>query len=98
MKRERTYYVYIMTNKGDAVIYIGTTNNLEGRVLQHKRGKIKGFTSKYNVNKLVYYEEFETAERAIIREKQLKNWHRQWKMNLIKKHNPTFKDLAKDWD
>ena len=97
MRQERVYYTYIMANKGDDVLYIGVTSNLEGRILQHKKREIKGFTSKYYVNKLVYYEEFETAYEAIAREKQLKNWHRQWKINLIKRSNPTFKDIAADW-
>lgn len=97
VKRERIYYVYIMTNKGDNVFYIGITSNLEGRILQHKKREVKGFTSRYYVDKLVYYEEFDTAYEAIARKKQLKNWHRPWKINLIKRSNPIFKDLAAGW-
>ncbi|RJO58900.1 GIY-YIG nuclease family protein [Candidatus Parcubacteria bacterium] len=87
-----------MTNKSDSVLYIGTTRNLEHRVWEHKHKKIPGFTSRYNVIKLVYYEEFSLAMEAVAREKQLKNWHREWKMNLIKSLNPSFTDLADGWD
>ena len=97
MKNERYYYVYIMTNKRNTVFYIGITGDLESKVFQHKHKLIKRFTSKYNINKLVYYEEFDNAYDAILREKQLKNWHRQWKLDLIKKHNPKFKDLSEEW-
>jgi len=62
-----------------------------------KKKEVQGFTSKYNIKKLVYYEEFDNAYDAILREKQLKNWHRQWKLDLIRKHNPTFRDLSEDW-
>ena len=67
------------------------------RMYQHKNGLIDGFTKKYKLTKLVYYEEFDSAYFAIRKEKQLKNWHRDWKINLIKKNNPDFKDLAVDW-
>lgn len=86
-----------MTNKYNTVFYTGITGDLFARVFQHKNKEIEGFTSKYNINKLVYYEEFDHAYEAILREKQLKNWHRQWKLSLIKKHNPTFKDLSEKW-
>jgi putative endonuclease len=79
------------------MFYIGITNNLEGRVYQHKFKVIPGFTNKYNINKLVYYEEYDDVYEAIYREKQLKNWHRQWKINIIKKYNPSFKDLSEEW-
>ena len=79
------------------MFYIGVTSHLFGRVYQHKIKEVSGFTSRYNVTKLVYYEEYNDIYQAIRREKQLKNWHRQWKINLVKKSNLHFKDLAKDW-
>jgi len=91
------YYVYIMSNKGLTTIYIGVTNNLERRVLQHKLGKGSKFTKKYKVNRLIYFEELEDVNIAITREKQLKNWHRDWKWNLIKSVNPDLKDLSEGW-
>lgn len=97
MSHEQQYYVYIMSNKTNNVLYIGTTRNLEHRVKQHKSKEVPGFTSKYSINKLLYCEEFPMAIEAFDREKQLKNWHREWKLNLIKSMNPTFKDLSKDW-
>jgi len=92
----KTYYVYIIINKLNSVFYIGVTNNLIRRIYEHKNKLQKGFTKKYNINKLVYYEEFVDPVSAIEREKQLKNWHRNWKINLIKKKNPEFKDLYDD--
>lgn len=86
-------YVYIMTNKVNTVLYIGVTANLAKRIYQHKNKLADGFTEKYNINKLIYFEIFEDIEEAIKREKQLKNWHREWKMNLIKEKNPNFEDL-----
>ena len=86
-----------MTNKYNLVLYIGTTRDLQHRVWEHKNKSTYGFTSKYNVTKLVYYEEFDMAIDAFAREKQLKNWHREWKLNLIKKTNPFFNDLAIEW-
>ena len=74
-------------------LYIGTTSNLLQRIHQHKQNLIKGFTKKYHLNKLLYFEIFDNMEEAIKREKQLKNWHREWKLNLIKTKNSTFKDL-----
>lgn len=78
-------------------LYIGVTSNLAGRVWEHKEKVIPGFTSKYNVNKLLYFEMYHSITDAIAREKQLKNWHRQWKLNLIKQENPTFRDLFEDF-
>ena len=86
----------MMTNKLNTVLYVGVTDNLIKRVYQHKNKLSSGFTPKYNINKLVYYEVFEDINEAIKREKQLKNWHREWKMSLIKSHNPEFIDLYKD--
>ena len=93
MKTDKTYYVYIMTNKSDAVLYIGVTNNLQRRIYEHKNKLVKGFSEKYNLCKLVYYETTNDVNSAITREKQLKNWRRQWKMDLITAENPGFADL-----
>lgn len=82
-----------MSNKYNTVLYIGVTNNLERRVFEHHNELIKGFTSKYKTKKLVYFEEYRSIHDAIAREKQLKNWHHDWKMNLIKSINPDFKNL-----
>ena len=93
MKTEKTYYVYIMTNASDKVLYIGVTNDLQRRIYEHKNKLVKGFSKKYKVNKLVYYETTNDVNSAITREKQLKNWRRQWKMDLITAENPGFADL-----
>jgi len=95
---EKTYYVYILTNKRNTVLYIGVTNNLERRVFEHKNKLVKGFTSKYNINKLVYYEEFDYIEDAIYREKQLKAGSRQKKIDLINGLNRSWDDLSEGWD
>jgi len=84
--------VYIMGNN-KPVLYIGVTSNLQKRVYEHKNNIFKGFTKQYNLHKLLYFEVFDFIEDAIIREKQLKNWHKEWKINLVKSINPTFKDL-----
>lgn len=86
-----------MTNYSETSLYIGVTSNLQKRVWEHKNKLYKGFTKKYNLDKLVYYELTESIESAIIREKQLKNWHKEWKINLIKEMNPSFRDLSLDW-
>ena len=88
--------VYIMTNYLNSTFYIGVTNNLYRRVKEHKDKYNKGFTSKYNLCKLVYFEISDSIEVAILREKQLKNWKRQWKIDLIKSINPSFKDLSSE--
>lgn len=90
---EKTYYVYIITNKLNSVLYIGITSNLVKRIWEHKNKVVDRFSNKYNLNKLVYYEICNDIEQAIKREKQLKNWHRAWKDNLIKEKNPEFLDL-----
>jgi putative endonuclease len=76
MNDKRQYYIYVMTNKSNKVIYIGVTNDLGRRIFEHKNKLVEGFTKKYNLMKLVYYEVTEDVESAIKREKQLKNWHR----------------------
>lgn len=89
----KSAYIYILTNKNNNVLYIGVTSDLTKRIWEHKNKVIDGFTKKYNLDKLVYYEAGESITDAIKREKQLKNWHRDWKLNLIKTVNPEFKDL-----
>lgn len=92
----KQYFVYIATNKTNAVLYTGVTNNLIRRVYQHKNKMVSGFTSKYNVNKLVYYEIFNYIDEAIKREKQIKAGSRAKKLKLIQATNPDFKDLYKE--
>ncbi|MCL4548061.1 MAG: GIY-YIG nuclease family protein [Bacteroidetes bacterium] len=92
----KNYYVYIMTNKSKT-LYVGVTNDLKRRVYEHKEKLLDGFTKKYNITKLVYFEETSDINSAIKREKQLKNWHRDWKINLIESVNKDWADLAKDW-
>jgi putative endonuclease len=95
LKLMKQYCVYIMTNKLNKVLYIGVTNNLPRRVYEHKKKLTKGFTAKYNLTKLVFFEQTKYIKSALEREKQLKNWHRQWKINLINEFNPKWKDLYK---
>ena len=92
----RQYYVYILTKKTNKVLYIGVTNNLVRRIFEHKNKLVEGFTKKYNLSKLVYYEVTNDIYSALEREKQLKNWHRDWKINLINSFNPVWKDLGTD--
>ena len=87
------FYVYILTNMNNKVLYVGVTNDLMRRIDEHKRKLVKGFTSKYNVNKLVYYEEGQDSHGAIIREKQLKRYGRFKKLKLIESKNPNWDDL-----
>lgn len=93
----KSYYVYIITNKNNSTLYIGVTSNLEKRVFEHKNKLVKGFSYIYNLYKLVYFEETSDINSAILREKQLKNWHREWKINLINTLNPEWNDLSSDW-
>ncbi len=90
----RSYYVYVLAHAKRGVLYIGVTNNLERRIAEHKNATFDGFTKKYHVHNLVYFEETSDVHSAIAREKQLKNWHRDWKINLIEKTNPDWKDLS----
>lgn len=93
----RKGFVYIMSNKNRTTFYIGVTNAIKRRVLEHKTGKGSVFTKKYNLVDLIHYEIIEGMDECIQREKQLKNWHRDWKVNLIKADNPEMVDLATDW-
>jgi len=88
------YFVYILTNKSNKVLYIGVTSNLDRRMFEHKNKMMNGFSKKYNLTKLVYFEETSDVRSAIEREKQLKNWHRDWKIKLITGFNPEWKDLS----
>ena len=92
------YYVYILSNKRNGTIYIGATDDIERRVKEHKNKIFYGFTAKYNVNRLIYFEEYESQEGAFTRERQLKKWNRAWKLELIEKENPQWLDLSRDWD
>jgi putative endonuclease len=84
---------YLIANKSNSTLYIGVTSNLVQRIWQHKEKQVVGFTHKYNIDKLVYYEQHNTMSEAIVRENQLKKWRRQWKINLIETHNPHWEDL-----
>ena len=96
--RENNYYVYIMTNKHNTVLYTGVTNELERRVWQHKhKVNPRSFTARYNICKLVYYEWFKDINAAIAREKQIKGWLRAKKIALIESKNPEWKDLSEEW-
>ena len=88
------YYVYILTNSSNKVLYVGVTNNMERRCYEHKQKLIKGFTQRYNVDKLVYFEEFDSIELAIFREKQIKGYSRSKKDALINKFNLEWKELS----
>jgi len=88
------FYVYILTNFKNSVFYIGVSNNLKRRVYEHKNKLVEGFSKKYNLYKLIYFEEYSNPSLAIEREKKLKRWKKEWKMTIIKKVNPDFKDLS----
>ena len=92
------YYVYILANRYNTVLYIGFTNDLNRRVYEHKNNLVPGFTSKYRVHKLVYFETTSDVRVAIEREKQLKGWTRAKKEALIAKENPMWRDLSEDWE
>lgn len=93
----KQFYVYIMTNKSKT-LYVGVTNNLQRRIYEHKNKIIRGFTSKYNITKIVYFEVLNDIESAIKREKQIKGWLRKKKIDLIESMNPEWNDLSGEWD
>jgi putative endonuclease len=93
---EKRYYVYIMASRS-LNLYAGVTNSIYQRALQHKSGEVDGFTKRYHINRLVYYESFKYVGNAIAREKQIKGWSRAKKLELIKSMNPTWQDLAEGW-
>jgi putative endonuclease len=94
--KEHQYFVYIMSSR-TGTLYIGMTNSIYNRSLQHKRGEIEGFSSKYGCDRMVYYESFDDVHKAIGREKQLKGWIRTKKIALIESKNPRWEDLAEKW-
>jgi putative endonuclease len=89
-----TYYVYILASQKYGTLYIGVTKNLSKRLFEHKYHLVKGFTQKYDVESLVYFEEYEDINLAITREKQMKKWKRDWKIRLIESKNPEWEDLS----
>ena len=89
----KRFFVYIMTNRPDGVLYVGVTSDLLRRVHEHRTGAIVGFTKRYNLHRLVWFEEHGTAEQAILREKRIKRWRRAWKVRLIAERNPDWRDL-----
>jgi putative endonuclease len=93
MSSDREYYVYILASRIGGTLYIGVTNDLVRRVHEHRTKAVKGFTSRYGVTRLVYFEIFGDAEAAILREKQIKKWERAWKIRLIEQQNPNWTDL-----
>ncbi len=90
---DQKYYVYIICNKRNGTLYIGITSDLIKRTWQHKNGLVKGFSEQYGLKTLVYFEAYQNVEEAILREKRLKKWNREWKIKLIEKTNPDWKDL-----
>lgn len=93
-----SFYVYILTNKNNTTLYVGMTNELERRIREHKSGIPGSFSQRYNLNKLIYFEEHSTAEEAFIKEKQMKRWRRSWKEDLINSMNPNWEDLSLGWE
>ena len=93
---QRKFYLYILASKSRR-IYTGMTNCIEGRVAQHKHGQVDGFTKRYRINRLVYFETFKYVNNCIARETEIKKWRREKKVALIETHNPTWEDLAEDW-
>jgi|SRR3972149_9940455 len=94
--KSNTYYVYILSGPS-TILYTGVTNDLERRVLEHKSKLIKGFSSKFNMNRLLFYEEFKHPSDAIAMEKRIKGWIRKKKLDLIRTMNPEFNDLSEEW-
>lgn len=95
---ERSYYVYILASQRNGTLYVGMSSDLSQRVHQHREGLTPGFTSKYGVKNLVWYEDFPTADEAITAEKRIKRWRRKWKLELIEKMNPAWADLYETWN
>lgn len=99
MQQFRHYFIYILASSKNGTLYIGVTNSIERRIEEHKNNQDQNcFTAKYNVNLLVYFETFQYIDDAIKREKQLKKWKRQWKINLIEEENKDWKDLSENWN
>ncbi len=94
---EKEYYVYLLTNWNNKVMYVGVTNDLQRRIYEHREKNVKGFTEKYNIKKLVYYEQTSDIEVALNREKEIKKWRREKKDRLVEKINPSWRDLSDDF-
>ena len=94
---DKAYYVYLLTNWNNKVVYVGMTNDLQRRIFEHKEKQVKGFTEKYNVHKLVYYEQTPEVEVALNREKEIKKWRREKKNKLVENANPQWRDLIDDF-
>ena len=94
---EKLPCVYILAKASHSTLYTGVTSDLPGRVWQHREGLVRGFTKRYGIKRLVWFERHETMESAILREKRIKWWSRAWKYELIHKNNPTWRDLAEDF-
>jgi putative endonuclease len=92
----QSYYVYMLASRRRGTLYVGVTNDLVKRVWQHKQGLVEGFTKRYGIRTLVWYEQTESIESAIAREKQIKKWNRDWKIELIESGNPQWKDLHEE--
>ena len=92
------YYVYILASKREGALYVGMANELDRRIIEHKNESFDGFTRKYKIKKLVYYEKYDDKKTAGMRERQLKRWRRAWKIELVEKHNSDWKDLYSDLD
>ena len=90
------YWVYILTNRPRSTLYVGVTNNLVRRVYEHREGTVPGFTKRYGLTMIVYFERYNSPREAIQREKNIKHWQRQWKLNLVGSANPQWRDLYKD--
>ena len=97
MRQPGSYFIYLLTNWKNKAIYIGVTNDLERRLYEHKNKLVKGFTEKYNVSKLVYFEETQDVTTAIDREKEIKKWRREKKDRLVNQTNPNWRDLSSEW-
>ena len=96
-RKQSSIFIYILSNKKNGTLFIGITNDLERSMFEHKSKLVNGFTKNYGLNKLIYFEQFQYVNDAIKREKQLKNWNRQWKIDLLEKENKTWTDLSADW-
>ena len=96
MHQRKNYYLYILTSKRNGALYIGVTNSLIRRIYEHKHDLVDGFTKKYSIHNLVYYETYDSINTAISREKQVKKWNRKWKIGLIEKDNPDWRDLYEE--
>jgi len=94
----KVYYVYILASKRNGTLYIGVTNDIGRRISEHKSGQVKGFTKKYGINILVWYEDTPDIASAIEKEKQIKKWNRDWKLSLIEENNPEWNDLSNDFN